>query len=147
MMAELRGFKKVHDKLGTNIRAEWIPSVIKQYPYALSRHSQGHDLQVLLKLRRSGTAGMGAPGDVFLFRQLEEPPFIQRRLVLLEMAQTWTQDETLVLCPPPNLIIAILKQLEISGAPALCFSPRTAHISRVCKRSQLILSHEHSRIE
>ena len=123
MMDELRRLKRLLDALGLTVRAEWIPSVVNRWADSLSRRLSIDALKILPQLRRSIKAGMRAPVDAFQFRPLGEPSFMQRRLALAEMDREWTKTETLMLCPPPDLIQPCLDKLRMTRAPAVMLIP------------------------
>lgn len=123
LMTELRRLKVVLDELGIVVSAQWLPSVMNRFADALSRRLSRRDVQILPRLRRSIAAGIRAPRDAFPYRPLGEHPYVNRKLLLEELQRAWTLDETLVLCPPPDLIPAVLRKLNQTRAPALLLIP------------------------
>jgi hypothetical protein len=123
MMRELRRLKKVLDELGLRLFSEWITSVANKFADALSRHFPPGDLSVRKTLRRSVVDGMMAPLDSFLLRPLREHPVFLRRQCHNELASHWSREETRLLCPPVELMAAVVRKLRISKAPALLLMP------------------------
>jgi hypothetical protein len=119
MMRELRRLKKVLDELGLQLSSEWIPSVADKFADALSRRFIPGDLAVRQTLRRSVVDGIMAPFDSFPLRPLGEHPVFLRRQSHNELASHWSREETRLLCPPVELMAAVVTKLWISKAPAL----------------------------
>jgi hypothetical protein len=119
MMRELRRLKKVLDELGLQLLSELIPSVANKFADALSRRFSPGDLAVRQTLRRSVVDGMMAPFNKFSLRLLEEHPVFLRRQCHNELASHWSREETRLLCPPVELMAAVVRKLRISKSPAL----------------------------
>jgi Reverse transcriptase (RNA-dependent DNA polymerase) len=123
MMRELRRLKKVLDELGLQLSSEWIPSVANKFADALSSRFSPGDLAVRQTLRRSVVDGMMAPLDSFPLRPLGVHPVFLRRQCHNELALHWSREETRLLCPPVELMAAVVRKLRISKAPALLLMP------------------------
>jgi hypothetical protein len=122
-MRELRGLQKVLDELGLQLSSEWIPSVANKFADALSRRFSPGDLAVRQTLRRSVVDGMMAPLDSFPLRPLGEHPVFLRRHFHNELALNWSRVETRLLCPPVELMAAVVRKLQVFKAPALLVMP------------------------
>ena len=108
MMKELRRLKLVLDRMGIQIRSEWIPSAANRFADCLSRRFPRGDLQVKRQVRRSIADGMNAPRDVFKWRPLGEHPVYRRKAAYRELAETWKEtDQVRLLCPPVDLLSLI----------------------------------------
>jgi hypothetical protein len=123
VMRELRRLKKTLDEFGLQISSEWIPSVANKFADALSRRFSPGDLAVRQTPRRSVVDGMMAPFDSFLLRPLGEHPVFLRRQCHNELASHWSREETQLLCPPVELMAAVVRKIRISKAPALLLTP------------------------
>lgn len=122
-MIELRRSKRVLDQLEIRMKASWLPSVMNRYADGLSRRSLRRDAQILPRLRRSVANGLRAPRDAFPYRPLGEHPSIKRRLLLEDLQWDWNHEETLILCPPPDLIPAVLRKPNKTRAPEVPMIP------------------------
>jgi hypothetical protein len=118
-MRELRRLKRVRDELGLQLLSEWIPSVANKFNDALSRRFSPGDLAVSQTLRRSVVDGMMAPLAPFPLRPLGKNPVFLRRQCLNELASHWSREEPRLLCPPVELMAAVVRKLRISKASAL----------------------------
>lgn len=127
MMRELRRLKVVLERLGVQIRSEWIPSVANRFADALSRRFPRGDLQIRRQLRRSVQAGMQAPTDVFPYRPAGEHPVQLRRQAYAELASSWSETEVRFLCPPVDLLHATVHKLRTTQAPAVLLMPDWPH--------------------
>ena len=123
MMQELRKLKLSLDRLGLQIRSEWIPSVANRFADGPSRRFPRGDFQIQRQLRHSVVAGMKAPIDVFKHRPLGDPPVFRRRNAFDELQQPWDKSEVRLLCPPVDLITATLQKLEVSQTPEMLLIP------------------------
>jgi hypothetical protein len=123
MKRELRRFNKVLDELGLQFSSEWIPSVANKFADALSRRFSPRYLAVRQTLRRSVVDGMMEPLDSFPLRPLGDHPVFLRRQFRNELASHWSREETRLLCPPVELMAAVVRKLRISKAPALLLMP------------------------
>lgn len=121
MMRELRRLKVLLDHHGIRIRAEWIPSVA--IADALSGRFPRGDLQIRRQVRRSVLAGMNAPIEAFRFRPIGEHPRYLRHSIYQELSRSWGREEVRLLCPPVDLIMAVVHKLRESRAPALLLIP------------------------
>jgi hypothetical protein len=68
-------------------------------------------------LRQSVADGMLAPHDAFPLRPLGEHPVFLRRQCHAELAAAWrATDETRLLCPPTDLLAAVVRNLRLTRA-------------------------------
>jgi hypothetical protein len=75
-------------------------------------------------LRQSVADGMLAPHDAFPLRPLGEHPVFLRRQCHAELAAAWrATDETRLLCPPTDLLAAVVRNLRLTRAPAILLMP------------------------
>jgi hypothetical protein len=109
MTRELRSLKRVLDYLGRQISSEWLPSILNKYADALSRRFKAGDLTIRRTLRFSVMAGMQAPADSFPWRPLGEHPVFMRRQCYQELVADWLKSEMRLLCPPTDMIGAVLR--------------------------------------
>lgn len=123
MMRELRRLKVVLEEMGIHIRAEWLPSAVNKFADGLSRRFPRGDLQIRRQLRHSVVDGMKAPLDAFPFRPLGEHPFYLRTAMYQELNRDWSKDEVMLLCPPVDLIGAVVSKLRHTQAPAMLLIP------------------------
>jgi hypothetical protein len=123
MMRELRKLKLVLDSMGVTLSTEWLPSVANKFADAVSRRFPRDDLRVRRQLRRSVMDGMLAPKDAFPYRPQGEHPVFARKQAFLELAGPWTKGETRLLCPPMDLVGAVVRKLRITKAPAVLLVP------------------------
>jgi hypothetical protein len=123
MTREFRFLKKVLDKLGLQLSSEWIPSVANKFAVALSRRFSPGDLAVRQTLRCSVVDGMMAHLDSFPLRPLGEHPVFLHRQCHNELASHWSREETRLLCPPVELMAAVVRKLRISNPPAFLLIP------------------------
>jgi hypothetical protein len=123
MMRELRRLKKVPDELGIQLSSEWIPSVANKFADASSRRFSPGELAMRQTIRRSVVDGMMASLDSFPLRPLGEHPIFLCRKYHNELALHWSREETRLLCPPVELMAAVIRELRISKAPALLLMP------------------------
>jgi hypothetical protein len=123
MMRELCRLKEVLDELGLHLSSEWIPSVANKFAEALSRRFSPGDLAVRQTLRRSIVDGMMAPLDSFPLRPLGEHPVFLRLQCHNELASHWSRKEKRLLCPPVELMAAVVRKQRISKAHTLLLMP------------------------
>jgi hypothetical protein len=123
MMRELRQLKRVLHYLGLQLSSEWLPSILSKYADALSQRFQVGDLAIRRTPRHSVMAGMQAPADSFPLRPLGEHPVFLRRQCYRELAADWLKSEMRLLCPPTDLIGAVVRKLRLKGAPAVLLVP------------------------
>jgi Reverse transcriptase (RNA-dependent DNA polymerase) len=123
MMRELRRLKRLLDSMGVYIDSQWLPSVANRFADSLSRRFPRNDLRVRRQLRRSVMDGMRAPVDAFPYRPLGEHPVFMRRQVFAELGADWDREQTRLLCPPVDLIGAVVRKLRLTKAPAMLLIP------------------------
>jgi hypothetical protein len=109
MMREPRQLKRVLDYLGLQLSSEFLPSILNKYADALSRRFQPGDLAIRRTLRHSVMAGMQAPEVSLTLRLLGEHPVFLRRQCYQELAADWLKSEMRLLCPPTDLIGAVVR--------------------------------------
>jgi hypothetical protein len=90
---------------------------------ALSRRLLPGDLTVRQTLRSSVVNRMMKPLNSFPLRPLGERPVFLRRKCHNELESHWSREETRMLCPPVELMAAVVRKLRISKAPALLLMP------------------------
>lgn len=73
-MAELRKLKAMFDHLGIQIRAEWLPSVVKKIADGLSRRYPTDDITIRRKLLHSIVDGIKQPHNDFKNHSFGEYP-------------------------------------------------------------------------
>lgn len=66
---------------------------------------------------------MRAPLDAFPFRPFGEHPFYLHIWIYQETDHHWDKDEVLLLCPPVDLICAVVSKLRTTQAPAMFLIP------------------------
>jgi Reverse transcriptase (RNA-dependent DNA polymerase) len=123
MMRELRRLKLILDTMGITLSSEWLPSVANKFADALSRHFPRDDLRVRRHLRRSVMDGMRVSKDAFPYKPLGEHPVFERKQAFHELAVRWSTDETRLLCPPLDLVGAVVRKLRMTQAPAVLLVP------------------------
>jgi hypothetical protein len=124
MLREIRLLKAVLDRLGLQLSSEWIPSVANKFADGLSRRFSPGDLAVKETMRQSVSDGKLAPRDVFPLRPLGEHPVFLRRQCHAELASAWrATDETRLLCPPTDLLAAVVPKLKLTRPPAFLLMP------------------------
>jgi hypothetical protein len=123
MMRELRKLKNVLDHLGVHVSSEWLPSVANRYADALSRRFSRDDLQIRRRVRRTVVAGMEAPLEAFPYRPLGEHPVYRKMQAWRELQEPWSRAQVRVLCPPIDLIAAVVRKLRETQAPAVLLIP------------------------
>jgi hypothetical protein len=119
MMRELRRLKKVLGKLRLQLSSEWMPTVAKKFADALPRRFSPGDLAVRQTLRGTVVDGMMALHDSFPLQPVGEPHVFLRRQCHNEFASHWSREETRLLCPPVELMAAVMRKLRVSKAPGL----------------------------
>jgi hypothetical protein len=124
MMRELRRLKRVLDDSGLAIRSDWLPSAANKFSDALSRRLSASDITARRTLLQSVADGLRAPAGRFSNRiRLGETPWFARKRAVEELSEKWPRDEIRVLCPPVDLLPAILRKLAATGAPAVLLHP------------------------
>jgi hypothetical protein len=131
MIRELRRLKVVFDQLGLQLSSEWLPSVANKFVDGLSRRFSPGDLELKETLRQSVVDGMLPPCDVFPLRPLGEHPVFLHRQCRTELASAWrATDETRLLCPPTDLLAAVVRKLRLTRTPDLLLMPDWPRQSR-----------------
>jgi hypothetical protein len=75
-------------------------------------------------LRQSVVDGMLAPCDIFPLHTLGEHSILLHRQFHAELALAWrATDETRLLCPPTDLLAAVVRKLRLTRAPVLLLMP------------------------
>lgn len=123
MMTKLRRLKTNFGLVRNMHQVRVVPSVTNHYADALSRRLLRRDLQNLSRLGYSGVAVMMAPRDAFHYRRIGKAAFLRRRIILAELERPWTQVETLLLCPSPDLVMPVVRKRTQTVAPALLLIP------------------------
>jgi hypothetical protein len=123
IMRDLRQLKRVLDYLGLQHSSEWLPSILNKYADALSLRFKAGDFSIRRTLRLFVMADMQAPADSFPLRPLGEHPVFLRRQCYQELAADWLKSEMRLLCPPTDLIRAVVRNLRLTGAPAVLLVP------------------------
>jgi hypothetical protein len=124
MMRELRRLKRALDRWGLQMSSEWIPSLANKFADGLSRRFSPGDLAVKETLRQSFADEMLAPRDVSPLPPLREQLVFLRRQCHAELASAWrATDETQFLCPPTDLLAAVVRKLRLTRVPALLLMP------------------------
>jgi hypothetical protein len=125
MIRELRGLQKVVlDDLCLQRSSDWVLSVVNKFADGLSRRFFPGDLAVRETPRQSVADGMMAPHDASPLRPLGEHPVFLRRHCHTELASRWlATEETRLLCPPTDLLVAVVRKLRFTRAPALFLMP------------------------
>ena len=123
MMRGRRKLMVVLDHLGLYLRTDWIPSVAKTFADALSRRFPHSDLQIRRELWHSVRDLLRAPVDSFPYRPVGEHPVQLRRQSFAKLASQWSREDIRLLCPPVNLIIAAVRKLRLTKAPAVLLIP------------------------
>jgi hypothetical protein len=123
MMRELRLLKRLLDSMGITIDSQWLPSVANRFSDSLSRRVPRDALRVRRQLRRSVADGMRAPVDAFPYRPFGEHPVFMRKQAYSELASSWSGTMARLLCPPPDLMGPVVRELRATRAPAILLMP------------------------
>ena len=136
MMRELRLLKRELDHIGVTIAAKWLPSVLNKYADALSQRFPHGDLRVRRCVRQSVPDGMQAPSDSFPYRPRGEHPVFIKQQTITELQANWDRNTTRLLCPPIDLIPAVLQKLSMNSDSELS--------GRLTESQHFILIHSES---